>query len=53
MQERERQRVGGLGVSDRLVVDERLGQPLAGIDLAAGARRPQLVDREPRRTVAK
>jgi hypothetical protein len=36
-------------VADCLVVDERLGQPLAGIDLAAGPRRAQLVDREPRR----
>ena len=49
MEERERERVGRLGVAHRLVVDERLGQPLARVDLAARAGRAQLVDREPRR----
>jgi hypothetical protein len=33
----------------RLVLDERLGQPLPRIDLAASACRTQFVDREPRR----
>ena len=49
VQERQRERVRRLGVANRLVVDERLGQPLARIDLAADAGRAQLVDREPRR----
>ncbi len=49
VQERERERVGRLGVADGLVFDERLGQPLARIDLAADAGRAQVVDREPRR----
>ena len=38
VQESERERVRRLSVTDRLVVDERLGQPLARIDLAAGSR---------------
>jgi hypothetical protein len=35
-------------VADGLVVDERLGQPLPGVDLAPLARRAQVVDGEPR-----
>ena len=35
VQERERQRVGRLGVPRRLVGHDRLGQPLAGVGLAA------------------
>ena len=49
VQERERERIGGLGVTDRLVVDQRLGQPLARIDLAASPRRAELIDRQARR----
>ena len=54
-QHRQRQRVGGLRVPRRVVGrtrgvgDDRLGQPLADVALAAGASRLQLVDRQPRR----
>ena len=51
-QQRHRQRVGRLGVPGRIVLavgDDRLRQPLAEVALAPGARRPQLVDRQPRR----
>jgi len=52
-QERHRERVGFLGVPgnvlERAVGHERLRQPLAHVLLAPGPRRPQLIDREPRR----
>jgi hypothetical protein len=47
VEEGERERVGGLRVAHGLVLDERLRQPLPGVDLAARPRRPELVDREP------
>jgi hypothetical protein len=49
VEERERERVSGLGVHDRLVLHQRLGKPFAGIHLALDARRAEVVDREPRR----
>jgi hypothetical protein len=49
VQKGEGKRVGRLGMAQCLVVDERLRQPLSRIDLAACARRAELVDREPGR----
>jgi hypothetical protein len=49
VQELERERVGRLGVPGRLVLDERLGQPLARVHLAPHTGRAELVDREPGR----
>ncbi len=49
-QHRQRQRIGRLRVAGRIVAtvgDDRLGQPLADVVLAAGARGAQLVDRQP------
>jgi hypothetical protein len=46
----QRQRVGRLGVPGRIILvvgEDRLGQPLADVALAAGARGAQLVDRQP------
>jgi hypothetical protein len=50
-QHRKRHRVGRLGVPRRIVAaigDNRFGQPLADVALAAGTRRTELVDRQPR-----
>jgi len=46
MEEREGERVSHLRVLGGILFDERLREPLAGIDLALRPRRAQLVDRQ-------
>ena len=49
-QHRHRDRVGGLRLTRRIVAgvgDDRLGQPVADVELAPGASRAQFVDRQP------